>query len=285
MQPLIIILLIFFSQIIKAKDFKADINHDKIDDIIYYPNEKGELKISISNKNGYNNSTVDLKYYYSDMDLNFPNFQSFHVNYKDGILKFEIKLAPKFLDGRIFILTCKGSDLLITSFFDVSINTMDQDIPKDTCYYKFSEPIKLVTLNIPIEKLKGNKDCKHSFKNVLSLESYLEEVRSGHIGEKPLERMKSYMANYPLSVKNLSTYNDIGYYLEKGKSYKESVFILEEVIEKFPDRTVAYINLGDAYFGLKNSPKAKEAYNKYIVQMKKSGKEAKIPKKVYERLK
>ena len=36
--------------------------------------------------------------------------------------------------------------------------------------------------------------------------------------------------------------------------------------------------------GLKDQTKAKEAYKKYIVLMKKSGKEAKIPKRVLDRV-
>jgi len=83
----------------------------------------------------------------------------------------------------------------------------------------------------------------------------------------------------------LTTYNNIAYYLEKAKAYKESAYLLEKILEKFPNRTVAYLNLGDAYWGLENKEKAKEAYQTYIKQMKANGKEKKIPKVVLERVK
>ncbi|WP_378184178.1 tetratricopeptide repeat protein [Aquimarina sp. SS2-1] len=83
----------------------------------------------------------------------------------------------------------------------------------------------------------------------------------------------------------ITQYNDIAYYLEQAKAYEEAVFLLEKIVEEVPDRTVAYINLGDAYWGLDEKEKAKEAYKTYVDQMKTKGKEAKIPKRVLKRLK
>lgn len=83
---------------------------------------------------------------------------------------------------------------------------------------------------------------------------------------------------------NLTFFNDIGYFLEQSSKYQAAVDVLSEVTEKFPERTPAYLNLGDAYFGLQNIAKAKEAYLNYIEHMKKEGKEAKIPKRVFERV-
>ena len=50
-----------------------------------------------------------------------------------------------------------------------------------------------------------------------------------------------------LSTKNLSSYNDIAYYLQQANANDEAIFLLEKIIEKFPNRTVAYLNLADAY--------------------------------------
>ncbi|WP_324172520.1 tetratricopeptide repeat protein [Sulfurimonas sp.] len=94
-----------------------------------------------------------------------------------------------------------------------------------------------------------------------------------------------YFQNINLGKKNLIAYNNIAYYLEKAKAYPESIYLLEKILKKYPNRTVAYINLGDAYWGLKNKEKAKQAYSTYIKQMKEKGKERKIPKVVLERIK
>ncbi len=84
---------------------------------------------------------------------------------------------------------------------------------------------------------------------------------------------------------NVHEVNNIAYYLEQSGQYSESVFLLERILKKFPNRTVAYINLGDAYWGLGKQKQAKEAYEKYIELMKTNGKESKIPQRVYERIK
>lgn len=88
-----------------------------------------------------------------------------------------------------------------------------------------------------------------------------------------------------LDDNTLEDYNNIAYYLEKSKMYKESAYLLEKIIEKFPDRTVAYFNLGDAYYGLRQKDKAIKTYQTYIDQMKKKGWENKIPKRVLDRVK
>ena len=88
-----------------------------------------------------------------------------------------------------------------------------------------------------------------------------------------------------ISSKNIRLFNDIAYYLEQSSSFYESKTILEKVTQISPNRTVAYINLGDAYWGLKQTENARKAYQKYVELMKSSAKEAKIPKRVLERIK
>ena len=94
-----------------------------------------------------------------------------------------------------------------------------------------------------------------------------------------------YLSLFPISKINMPKYNDIAYFLQEAKAYHESIYLLEKILEKFPNRTVAYLNLGDAYWGLENKGKAIEAYQTYIKQMKENGKEKKIPKVVLERVK
>lgn len=84
---------------------------------------------------------------------------------------------------------------------------------------------------------------------------------------------------------DLIKYNDIAYYLEQSGAYKEAIHLLEKIVKEFPNRTVAYINLGDAYWGFGDKEKAKQAYITYISQMKTSGKASKIPNIVLERSK
>ena len=105
--------------------------------------------------------------------------------------------------------------------------------------------------------------------------------------QKRFEDIKKVIKSVPfqiddLSTKNLSSYNDIAYYLQQANANDEAIFLLEKIIEKFPNRTVLYLNLADAYYGINENEEAKVNYEKYIEFMKKSGKENKIPKRVLE---
>lgn len=84
--------------------------------------------------------------------------------------------------------------------------------------------------------------------------------------------------------KNIIDYNNIAYYLEQSKAYTEAIFILEKIIKKFPNRIVAYINLGDAYWGNENHELAIKNYTIYIEKMKNKGLEHKIPQRIYDRV-
>ena len=83
---------------------------------------------------------------------------------------------------------------------------------------------------------------------------------------------------------NIQKFNDIAYYFEQNGLYHSAILILKEVIKVKPNRIVAYINLGDAYWRLGDKTKAKESYTKYVDLMKKSNISGKIPKRILTRL-
>lgn len=110
---------------------------------------------------------------------------------------------------------------------------------------------------------------------------------------KSINEMRAFFTKYEyqliffgdnLTPKKLNFINDYAYFLEQGKKYEESVQILNYIIKSSPERVVAYINLGDAYYGLLKKKEAKQAYQKYVNLMKKKRKERRIPKRVYTRL-
>lgn len=117
---------------------------------------------------------------------------------------------------------------------------------------------------------------------------YLEEYKN-----KQFDKLKSYnmyetldYLNYiEINVRSVQKYNDIAFFLLEAGRCQQARYILENIVYKFPRRTVAYLNLADAYFCLYERDSALKMYKKYIELMKASGKESKIPKRVFERIK
>ncbi|MDN3218824.1 hypothetical protein [Pseudomonas nunensis] len=77
--------------------------------------------------------------------------------------------------------------------------------------------------------------------------------------------------------------NDLGFLFGETGYYGESVELLSAVIARNPTRTVAYLNLADSYWGLKDKVRAAKAYKQYAALMTDAGKVSKIPARVAER--
>jgi tetratricopeptide (TPR) repeat protein len=88
----------------------------------------------------------------------------------------------------------------------------------------------------------------------------------------------------PITTENVQIYNDLGFFLEQGRMYKEAISVLQEVTRAVPERAVAFLNLGDAYVGIPDIPHAKEAYKQYQTLMQKSGNGATVPKRIQKYL-
>ncbi len=86
--------------------------------------------------------------------------------------------------------------------------------------------------------------------------------------------------NIEIDDRNVIYLNDLGYVMEQTSRFREAVSILEKVTSKFPTRTVAWLNLGDAQAGLGKIEEAKESYQRYIELMESSGKGKKVPERV-----
>ncbi|PKQ60398.1 hypothetical protein BZG01_21030 [Labilibaculum manganireducens] len=114
------------------------------------------------------------------------------------------------------------------------------------------------------------------------------EMKSNIFGEEEFYSCTNFKQNIswegldPTQVLNL---NNTAYYLDQVGCYECAISILEELIKAYPNRIVAYINLGDSYWDNKNYTKAKSAYAKYCELMQAKGKKCKIPKRVFDRMK
>ena len=114
----------------------------------------------------------------------------------------------------------------------------------------------------------------------LTLNQLFENAKTNQ--KLTIENINEVLKSEELNTKNLQKYNDIAYYLQQSNANDEAIFLLEKIIEKFPNRTVAYLNLADAYNGVGSKEKAEINYEKYISLMKQDNKESKIPQRVLE---
>ena len=112
-------------------------------------------------------------------------------------------------------------------------------------------------------KLKSNKRIKHSSFDIETLKVILDDIK--------------------IKKSTLETYNNIAYYLQKANANEEAIYLLEKILKKYPNRTVAHYNLADAYWAMGDKKKAIASYKTYIEQMKAKGKAKRIPKIVKER--
>ncbi len=77
--------------------------------------------------------------------------------------------------------------------------------------------------------------------------------------------------------------NDYGFFLQKAGASKDAVKILEKVVRVAPSRTVAWLNLADAYWDSKHTGEAKVAYRRYLQLLGGNGR-VDYPARVNQRL-
>ncbi|QDF28497.1 tetratricopeptide repeat protein [Halarcobacter anaerophilus] len=175
-----------------------------------------------------------------------------------------------------YIYTFKNIDNKLT-FSDVELYQLDGGIICKT---------EQIVINKTTLKLVETDKCKPLNKVGISLDEISYVSKNFKLKNILSNNEIKYLLNrFPFTLKNVTQYNNIAYYLQKAGANKEAIYLLEKIIEKYPNRIVAYINLGDAYWDNGDKIKAKEAYKKYIELMKKADKEKRIPIKVEDRIK
>ncbi len=144
----------------------------------------------------------------------------------------------------------------------------------------------LISNNITDSEIMNNlslyypKNLEQAYKELIKT---LDDIKNKN---KILNDIEFYNLVYENCIydKTVQKINDLAYFYSKQENinYDVLIQIYSDITSLYPNRTVAYLNLGDAYLGINNKEKAKANYEKYIELMKKSGKEVKIPKRVLE---
>lgn len=102
--------------------------------------------------------------------------------------------------------------------------------------------------------------------------------------ENAVQMLKKAISDDEGYFDNINAINDKAFYLERLNYNNAAYFLLKIILQKEPDRAVAWLNMGDVCWSLDHTSEAQKSYKQYISLMKSQGKEVdKIPKRVYER--
>jgi hypothetical protein len=78
-----------------------------------------------------------------------------------------------------------------------------------------------------------------------------------------VEHAEEILNDYPLNKANVTFLNNVAYHLERMSITMPAIDILETIIDEYPDRIVAYLNLYNALLKNGLKVKAKKVYNQY----------------------
>lgn len=251
----------------------------------------------------------------SNTALNYPknNGQGYMVqNISASIKENNLVISTHTYAGKLIIrdyyFKLNGEKLILDKFVEQSNSKCDnetvvakytasniepilylKDFSLDSFFKKYYSSKEFQRQLIKVVNPKFNEDyfrLLKLYKNNFKL--FKEKVRELLVYDNNTNKICSpryYLDKYIYLDKELVKSNDMAYFFEQAKYYKEAIYMLEKILEKYPNRTVAYYNLGDAYWELEEKEKAIEAYQTYINQMNEQGKSKRIPQAVKDRVK
>ena len=247
----------------------------------------GNQVIQLDKKNNIilkeNNKIVDtMDFFHGKKAELFSEKQAREIvsSYQDG--KYTVFLINNFggnFDERYF-LTGKNNKLILSKVENLSVFKEDFDLKAVECRKNIDKPLQAYQYPVPNEGFT----CKTRYMADNSLTDLREYVKDNQI-DVDIDRINRYLKRYPMKGKNIGIYNDIAFYLAQSQNYPAAIFILRTVIQRSPDRVVAYLNLADAYWDSNQKTDAHRFYRKYLATMNKSGKNSKVPERVVQRLK
>lgn len=292
------VLLFFSNQMFCQKgsnnnfnEIHADINNDKIEDIIIHSKKENHYEFRYNN--GKEKKITFFEKYDSTMvDMDFEVLKTY--------LTFEMNYAPKYLDKNILNFTYDQlkDDWILISINSESFNSMDPDLIKTKCSFELKKKIFLSKnkvddiiqeIGFHVMSLPNNANfkkikCKcEKTETELDINIIRDRINRIPILEEPKKlRIDLYLEENPLYNGNLKAYNDIAYKLNSNNSSNEAIYILKKIIEKFPNSLESNLNIADSFWNVNKISEAKFYYKKYLSLNK--IKRSKIPKRVIVRL-
>lgn len=253
------------SQNSSYKILDIDINKDGIKDKVGYNQQGNDLLFYIKKENNYinvfhgDNYTMD-GIYSTDQIKGYYNND--HVLYIKNIFN--------------------GAGGQIIEYFIVYKNKKWELSQTITTSFNFQK-----TKICNIDALTDNKEYCITTNNNNPITDITQNIKSNkNLNFYSEEYLFSLLNKISLSTKTVTQYNNLAFQLEQVNKYKEAIYLLQQILQKFPTRVVTYLNLADIYWTINNKNLATDNYKKYVMLMKSQKKDLnKIPKQVYERIK
>lgn len=260
-------LLSDYSQYEVLLHYENDFNNDGVKDLLYILNSKKEDNENLINNNNDSLSKRKLVIYLGTKKENF------------------IKVFDN--DNIVPCGECGGKSDNLYSDIIFKNNTFSYT----TCRAPFaSDSYSIITYTF---KFLDKKLMLYSYHEVY-IPSPSDDDKAVSISLDNEDLVKSNGFNYytwnwyeniNINNKNLTKINDIAFNCQKARNFYPAIDVLNKIIQKYPDRVVAYLNLADNYWATYNPKLAKENYRKYIELMKSQKKDLKkIPNYVYKRI-
>jgi|TARA_R100000935_G_scaffold58797_1_gene98032 tetratricopeptide (TPR) repeat protein len=121
----------------------------------------------------------------------------------------------------------------------------------------------------------------------------IHQIILTRLANRDYEAIRSYTSNKknmktirkpPTAKRDISVYNDIGYALAEANELDLALYVLRNVEEISPERTVLMLNLADVLWEKGLQEEAKPYYQQYYSKMEDIGKKRLVPMRVMTRL-
>ncbi|WP_300689023.1 tetratricopeptide repeat protein [Chryseobacterium sp.] len=225
--------------------------------------ELPEITALINTKIGYSNPYEITVYYIGDRGL----YSTITIFYKKGWYIRNVNFYNPCQE-------CQEQNFkILTKSMNIPVKNIDSEMLDID-----SKGFKSLTFFDQQGVVKPYKDLKKLYADVSSYPLLANSFNESVISD--------FKKKFALSLSNLDDYNNVAYRLAENGNQKGAIELLQQIINKFPTRAVAYLNIADSYWNIGEKEKAKVNYKKYLSLMKYQKKDLKkIPKYAEKRAK
>jgi hypothetical protein len=256
--------------------------------IAFYSKEKNQYHLLFANS-------------YAFFCKSCNNMQDYGIELKKDTVSLQLSWGPSAngtTDEYKFVFNKKNSRWQCINYFGKGINDAKEEHRE---YLVYDNSVNLYLDNHNAEEMfdKRNVSAKRKLTLYYTAGKYkelLDTLEKLPVKDRDLLKFifgkddaKSFFDDYDadqlaykISKNNVVFANDIGYYFEQANDLDAAEVFLSSVIKKFPDRAVAYLNLGDVYQKKKNSALAISNYQTYISLIRKRGLQSKVPQRIVD---